>query len=136
VCIALSRANAVWSNPARLPRCRVASNLNPETFMKQLISLSAALTLAISTAAFANSHKEAPGTAASGAMAGGGAMAGSCAAMAAEKKLAGAAKNSFVKKCESDATAACDAKAAEKKLAGAAKTSFTKKCVEDAQGAK
>jgi len=102
--------------------------------MKQLISLSAALVLAISTSAFANSHKEAPGMAASGAMAGG-AMAGggSCAAMAAEKKLAGAAKNSFVKKCESDATAACDAKAAEKKLAGAAKTSFTKKCVADAK---
>jgi hypothetical protein len=124
----------VQSRPAAaLPR---GSNLNPETFMKQLISLSAALTLAISTAAFATSHKEAPGMAASGAMAGGGAMAGSCAAMAAEKKLAGAAKNSFVKKCESDASAACDAKAAEKKLAGAAKTSFTKKCVEDAQGAK
>jgi len=102
--------------------------------MKQLISLSAALVLAISTSAFANSHKEAPGMAASGAMADG-AMAGggSCAAMAAEKKLAGAAKNSFVKKCESDATAACDAKAAEKKLAGAAKTSFTKKCVADAK---
>ena len=29
--------------------------------------------------------------------------------------------------------AACDAKAAEKKLAGAAKTSFTKKCVADAK---
>jgi hypothetical protein len=28
--------------------------------------------------------------------------------------------------------AACDAKAAEKKLAGAAKTSFTKKCMADA----
>ena len=104
--------------------------------MKQLTTLSAALLLACSTAAFANSHKEAPGMAASGAMAGGGAMAaggGSCTAMAAEKKLAGAAKNSFVKKCESDATAACDAKAAEKKLAGAAKTSFTKKCVADAK---
>jgi hypothetical protein len=100
--------------------------------MKQLITMSA-LALAISTSAFATSHKEAPGMAASGAMAGGG---GSCAAMATEKKLAGAAKNSFMKKCESDATAACDAKAAEKKLAGAAKTSFTKKCVEDAQGAK
>jgi hypothetical protein len=129
--VALPRANAVWSNPARLPRCCVASNPNPETLMKQLISLSAALVLALSTSAFANSHKEAPGMAASGAMAGGG--GGSCAAMAAEKKLAGAAKNSFVKKCESDATAACDAKAAEKKLAGAAKTSFTKKCVADAK---
>jgi hypothetical protein len=38
-----------------------------------------------------------------------------------------------VKKCESDAAAAtCDAQATEKKLAGAAKTSFTKKCIADA----
>jgi len=60
-----------------------------------------------------------------------------CEAKAADKKLAGAAKNSFVKKCEKDAKANtakmdCDAKAAEKKLAGAAKNSFTKKCVADA----
>lgn len=63
-----------------------------------------------------------------------------CDAKAAEKKLAGAAKTSFLKKCEKDAKAAasqssCDAKAAEKKLAGAAKNSFVKKCVKDA-GAK
>ena len=102
--------------------------------MKQLITLAAALTLAISTSAFANSHKEAPGMAASAPMAGG-AMS-NCDAKAVEKKLAGAAKTSFVKKCEADAgggsAAACDAQAAEKKLAGAAKTSFTKKCVADA----
>jgi hypothetical protein len=107
----------------------------PETFMKQVISLSAALVLALSTSAFAASHKEAPAMASSAPMAAA-APAGSCAAMAAEKKLAGAAKTSFMKKCEGDASAACDAKAAEKKLAGAAKTSFTKKCVADAQGAK
>lgn len=59
----------------------------------------------------------------------------SCHAGAAEKKLAGAAKNSFLKKCEKDAMATCDAAAAEKKLAGAAKNSFTKKCVKDAVGA-
>ena len=63
-----------------------------------------------------------------------------CEAQATEKKLAGAAKTSFLKKCESDAKAAaqktCDAQAAEKKLAGAAKTSFTKKCVTDAMAAK
>jgi hypothetical protein len=64
-----------------------------------------------------------------------------CAAKAAEKKLAGAAKNSFVKKCEKDmaasnpAQAACDSKAAEKKLAGAAKNSFVKKCVTDSAAA-
>lgn len=56
-----------------------------------------------------------------------------CAAQATGKKLAGAALNSFMKKCERDsAVSACDAAATEKKLAGAAKTSFTKKCVQDA----
>ena len=37
-------------------------------------------------------------------------------------------------KCKKDAQATCDAQAADKKLAGAAKTSFTKKCVSDATG--
>ncbi|KXB29662.1 hypothetical protein AT959_17165 [Dechloromonas denitrificans] len=63
-----------------------------------------------------------------------------CAARAAEKKLAGAAKTSFMKKCEADAmgpeATACEATAKEKKLAGAAKNSFMKKCVADAQAAK
>ncbi|MCX7058436.1 MAG: hypothetical protein NTZ79_14980 [Proteobacteria bacterium] len=70
-----------------------------------------------------------------------------CTARAAEKKLAGAAKNSFVKKCEKDAAAAaavavpspaemCAAKAADKKLKGAAKNSFVKKCEKDAAAAK
>ena len=58
----------------------------------------------------------------------------SCKARASEKKLAGAALTSFMKKCESDAKTSCDTSAAEKKLAGAAKTSFTKKCVNDAVG--
>lgn len=57
-----------------------------------------------------------------------------CAAVVKEKKLAGAAKTSFLKKCEQDARAACEASAVEKKLAGAAKTSFTGKCVRDAVG--
>lgn len=65
----------------------------------------------------------------------------SCDAKAAEKKLAGAAKTSFMKKCEADAKgmdagSACDAQAAEKKLAGAAKTSFMKKCEADAMAGK
>ena len=51
----------------------------------------------------------------------------SCSVQAGDKKLAGAAKTSFVKKC-------CDTQAAGKKLAGAAKTSFTTKCVKDAGG--
>jgi len=57
-----------------------------------------------------------------------------CSAAAAEKKLAGAAKNSFMKKCEADAQAKCEAVAAEKKLAGAAKNSNVKKCVGEAVG--
>jgi hypothetical protein len=68
-------------------------------------------------------------------------FAATCDAQAAEKKLAGAAKNSFVLKCEKDAaaalataTATCEAQAADKKLAGAAKNSFTKKCIKDATG--
>ncbi len=57
------------------------------------------------------------------------------------KPLAGAAKTSFVKKCEKDtmssAAPACAAKAMDKNgkpLAGAAKTSFMKKCEADAKG--
>lgn len=68
------------------------------------------------------------------------AAGGNCEKQADEKKLAGAARNSFVKKCSggaaggSDATKACEAKAVSKEgkpLAGAAKNSFMKKCVAD-----
>ena len=62
-----------------------------------------------------------------------------CEAKAAEKKLSGAAKNSFITKCQKDAavaaTAACEAQAADKKLAGAAKNSFVKKCQKDVAAA-
>jgi hypothetical protein len=51
-----------------------------------------------------------------------------CLATATEKKLSGAAKSGFIKKCVRDR---CDVAAAEKKLAGAAKTSFTNKCLAD-----
>ena len=55
------------------------------------------------------------------------------------KALAGAAKTSFVKKCEkaagdASAAAACEPKAVDKNgkpLAGAAKASFMKKCAKD-----
>ncbi|HEY1153166.1 MAG TPA: hypothetical protein VGE73_04885 [Pseudolabrys sp.] len=57
-----------------------------------------------------------------------------CKTNAADKKLAGAAMTSFMKKCQSDAQKSCDAQAKEKKLNGAAKTSFTKKCVNDSVG--
>jgi hypothetical protein len=57
------------------------------------------------------------------------------------KALAGAAKTSFMKKCEADmgAGSACAAKAVDKNgkaLAGAAKNSFMKKCEGDAAAAK
>jgi hypothetical protein len=58
----------------------------------------------------------------------------SCKSDAADKKLAGAAMNSFMKKCEADAKKSCGTSSAEKKLAGAAKTSFEKKCATDAVG--
>jgi len=52
------------------------------------------------------------------------------------KPLAGAAKASFIKKCEKAAgTSACVTKAVDKNgkpLAGAAKASFVKKCEKDA----
>jgi len=91
--------------------------------MKKLLI---ALTAALSLSAFAQ------------------APASTCEAQAAEKKLAGAAKTSFLKKCERDAAAAspdaareaCEKTAAEKKLAGAAKNSFVTKCVKDAGAAK
>ena len=57
-----------------------------------------------------------------------------CKSQAGDKKLAGAALTSFMKKCETDATKACETSATEKKLAGAAKTSFTNKCVSDSVG--
>ena len=61
-----------------------------------------------------------------------------CSLQAGDKKLAGAAKTSFMKKCEADAGAAssCATKAVSKDgkpLAGAAKASFIKKCEADAK---
>ncbi|MFZ2653061.1 MAG: hypothetical protein WA210_23495 [Burkholderiaceae bacterium] len=65
----------------------------------------------------------------------------SCEAQVTEKKLAGAAKNSFIKKCNADAkpaaasatTPECEKSAADKKLAAAAKASHLKKCMADAK---
>ena len=67
-----------------------------------------------------------------------------CEAKAGEKKLTGAAKSSFVKKCEKDAMApaatanspACEQAATDKKLAGAAKTSHIRKCMAEAAAKK
>ena len=60
-----------------------------------------------------------------------------CVQEASEKNLSGAAKDSFMKKCEAkmDMTDACNAQAKEQKLAGAAMMSFVNKCVKDAEKA-
>jgi hypothetical protein len=75
-------------------------------------------------------------------------MATGCEAKAVGKNgkpLAGAAKSSFIKKCEAEgkgsaaADAGCEAKAvskAGKPLTGAAKSSFIKKCEADAKATK
>ncbi len=94
--------------------------------MKHLLNVLALSVACLSTSAFANAHKEAPMMKKDAA---------ACETQAMDKKLAGAAKNSFMKKCEKDsggaAKAACDMQATDKKLAGAAKNSFVKKCVTD-----
>lgn len=57
---------------------------------------------------------------------------GTCEGRATEKKLSGAARTSFVKKCVKDlAQTDCTQAAMEKKLKGAARTSFVKKCEKD-----
>ena len=62
-----------------------------------------------------------------------------CEKQAADKKLSGAAKMSFLAKCERNAGASaaegaekeCEKQAIDKKLSGAAKASFVKKCAKD-----
>jgi hypothetical protein len=95
--------------------------------MKTLSAI--ALLLALTGAAFAQTSTPASPGASPGAD-----TKPSCKAQASDKKLAGAALTSFMKKCETDAQKACDAAATDKKLSGAAKTSFTKKCVTDSVG--
>ncbi|HSU98904.1 MAG TPA: hypothetical protein VLI91_02255, partial [Roseiarcus sp.] len=48
-----------------------------------------------------------------------------CMTQATDKKLAGAAKTSFMTKCE---RTSCESQAKDKNLHGAAMTSFVKKC--------
>jgi DNA-binding FrmR family transcriptional regulator len=57
-----------------------------------------------------------------------------CKSDSADKRLAGAALTSHMKKCESDAKAKCTADSKVKKLVGAALGSHMKKCVADAVG--
>ena len=56
-----------------------------------------------------------------------------CEMRAAEKKLSGAAKNSFIKKCEKDARAVCEKDDISKRTSGAAKEAHIKKCISDSQ---
>jgi hypothetical protein len=63
------------------------------------------------------------------------AQTATCKSQATEKKLAGAALTSFMKKCESDAKKSCEADSKAKKLSGAAKNSHLKKCVDESVGA-
>ncbi|MGU3496316.1 hypothetical protein ACLBXM_19930 [Xanthobacteraceae bacterium A53D] len=63
------------------------------------------------------------------------AIADSCVATADAKKLAGAARGSFIGKCKRDAVTSCTTQSADRKLAGAAKSSFMNKCIRDAVGA-
>jgi hypothetical protein len=96
--------------------------------MKQ--TLLAALLCAIAAGAFGQT----PPATAPATPGGTAAQNPTCKSQAADKKLAGAALTSFMKRCQTDATASCNTAAVDKKLAGAAKTSFTKKCVADAVG--
>jgi hypothetical protein len=57
-----------------------------------------------------------------------------CEMKATDKKLNGAAKNSFVKKCEKDARAVCENDDISKRTNGAAKEAHIKKCLKDSLG--
>ncbi len=101
--------------------------------MKQLITLAAALALAISTSAFANAHKEAPGMAASGAMTKQQSKMGDCNKEAGDKK--GDDRKAFMKTClsaakpmtQQDKMAKCNADATGKK--GDERKAFMKTCL-------
>jgi hypothetical protein len=91
-------------------RTRSPQRSNPGVTLMKTIILAAALSLAASNA-FAT-----------------------CKSDSADKRLAGAALTSHMKKCESDAKAKCSADSKVKKLVGAALGSHMKKCVADAVG--
>ena len=100
--------------------------------MRQLLTLSAALALAISTSAFANSHKEAPGMAASGAMTKQQSKMGDCNKEAADKK--GDDRKAFMKTClsgkpmtQQDKMKKCNTDATGKK--GDDRKAFMKECL-------
>ena len=57
-----------------------------------------------------------------------------CNVAAAEKKLAGPAKQSFLKQCEVTARATCEKASRDQNLAGTAKTNAEKMCLREAMG--
>lgn len=63
-----------------------------------------------------------------------------CTTAAADKKLNGAAKNSFIKKCQKDsegsARAMCEKDDVSQRTSGAAKEAHIKKCMKDASATK
>ena len=73
--------------------------------MKKLTAVLALVAVMFAAPALASTHKEAPDMKAPG----------SCEATAAEKKLSGAAKTSFLKKCNATPKTECDLKAGEKR---------------------
>lgn len=107
--------------------------------MRRLSAVAIAMLL---TTGAAYAQKAGPSAAAKPAVSAETQPASNCDAKAVDKNgkpLSGAAKTSFIKKCEAgnkgNASAACEAKAVGKDgkpLAGAAKTSFMKKCEADA----
>ena len=105
------------------------------------LAITTALLLSISAQAASHSAGGTPTAAAKPAAAAPAAPAasapaatGSCQQQATDRKLAGAAKNSFMTKCEREATERCEATATERKLAGAARTANINKCLKDSVG--
>jgi hypothetical protein len=97
-------------HPSKL--ARTSATALEEHVLKQFIAV---LSITLATAAMADEGQ-------------------SCYAAAAEKKLYGSAKTSFLTKCKKDARAKCEAASKEKNLSGAAMSSFETKCVKDAVG--
>ena len=100
--------------------------------MRQFLTLSAALALAVSTSAFATSHKEAPGMAASGAMTKQQSKMGDCNKEAGDKK--GDERKAFMKTClsakpmtQQDKMKKCNTDATGKK--GDERKAFMKECL-------
>jgi hypothetical protein len=111
-----------------------------EVLMRKIVFIAAVALLSAGTV-FAQAPASAP-SGKTGASTAAGSSSSNCEAQAVGKNgkpLTGAAKTSFMKKCEGGSTptaaASCESKAVDKNgkpLGGAAKTSFMKKCAADA----